>query len=69
MMFFKVEQKETRYLGYMSNKICHQEFSKIALSDPTAQKQKQKGYTLYSILELIFPYERIEFPFLKKHIN
>ena len=30
MMFFKVEQKETRYLGYMSNKICHQEFSKIA---------------------------------------
>ena len=25
MMFFKLAQQETRYLGYFSNKICHQE--------------------------------------------
>ena len=28
MMFFKLAQQETRYLGYFSNTICHQEIKK-----------------------------------------
>ena len=35
-MFFKVAQKEMRYLGYFSNEICHQE-KKIAQSSHTEQ--------------------------------
>ena len=40
MMFFKVAQNETRYLGYFSNNVCHHELSKIAQSGHTGRDFK-----------------------------
>ena len=35
VMFFKIGQKLTKYLGYFCKKICHQEFSIITQSGHT----------------------------------
>ena len=41
-MFFKAAQKVTKYLGYLTNKICNLEFSKFAQSGHTDWTQQQQ---------------------------
>ena len=59
MMLFKVDQKESRYLGYFSNKICHQELSNIAQSGHTGRQPRLWSHLILLNKKLISVTDRV----------